>query len=369
MTATAFVRVYNAAGTMQALLTGAGRSGGVNGFLELTWTKKRNSVGVAALRIRLDNPDTQYLTYKSILEVVRSDLPELAAYVAFRGFILDYTIEYANGADYLTVYAFDAHWLLSQRFILYSADVTDRTVFTSKRSETILKTLVTYNATSSATTVDGRDRAGAITGLTVQADSAGGTLQDYACTRKSLLSTLQDIQANAAGDFAVEFVTLTTYIFKFYAGQLGTDRSASVVFSLSNGNMVEPKLTYVRSEEPTVAVVGGQGESTDRTIRVVTGPNYSASNDYEKFLDGRRTDLASSLDGIGIAYLKANQANPTLDFKVKQTDQYRVDVNYFLGDKITASYAGYTAVQFVDSVTITYRANEPEEVEVVMSYV
>lgn len=369
MTASAFLRIYNTSGTLVALLTAEGRSGGVNGYLDLTWTKKRNSVGIAAFTVRLDNPDTQYLTYKAIIEVVRSDLPALEAYSAFKGFILDYQIKYVNGADYLTVYAFDAHWLLTQREVLYDADVANRTIFTAVPSETILKTLVTYNATASGTTADGRDRLATITGLSVQADSGAGNTQSIACTRKDLLGTLQDVQAKAGGDFAVEFVTNTTYSFKYYANQLGANRSGSIIFAIENNNMADPILSYVRSEEPTVAIVGGQGTGTDRTIRVVTGPNYSAANDYEKFVDGRRTDTPAALDGIGLAYLEKQQANPLLSFKVLQTDQYRIDQDYFLGDKVTARYAGYAATQFVDSVTFTYQPASLEEVEIVTTYI
>src|SRR5690606_30648784 len=134
--------------------------------------------------------------------------------------------------------------------------------------ETVMKALVTYNATSSGTTADGRIRNVATGGLTitVEADGGGGNTVDWYCAHDHLLETLQKLARIAGGDFDLIKTAATTWDFKFYDGQRGTDRSSSVIFSLDHGNMARPRYQIDRREERTVAIVGGGGEGDDRTF-------------------------------------------------------------------------------------------------------
>lgn len=368
MTPSTYIRIRNTAGSTVAVLTGAGASGGDNGYLNLAWRKKRNGVDSAAFKLAYRNPDAQYLVDKYVIEVVRSDPPDIAEYVSFSGLLRDVDYYEEKGVIYLLAKAFGANHLLTWREILYPADTANRTLFSGVPAETVLKNLVKYNCTALGTTADGRDRLATITGLSVATDNALGNSISYACTRKGLLETLQDIALIAGGDFALEFLSPTTYVFRFYPGQLGTDRtsgSTKVEFSLANENMRSPKLSIVRSTEKTVAIIGGQGTKGSRTIRTRNGPNYNVStNNIEHFVDGKRTDNTASLDGIGDAALQRLQATTKLTYEVIQTPNYRVETDYYLGDKVLGSFAGVTATQYVDAISFSYDPGSKEEVDV-----
>lgn len=355
-------------GVRQALFTASGRSGGENGYLSLAVRRKRNGVDVAKFKIAASNPDMQYIIDKNEIQIVRSDPAiGLAEYSVFTGLIRDLEYRYENGGINTLVTAYGANHLLSWREILWYSGYEGRSQFTNVAGETVFKNLVTYNCTASASTANGRDRLGTITGVSVAADSARGNAISIACSRQNLLATLQKYARIANIDFALTRTAAGVYSFDVYPNQLGTDRTATMLFALNRNNMGNPALAVRRSTERTVAIVGGTAEGPARKVRTVTGAYYNVStNNIELFVDAREHTANDILDDLGSAALIANQLSYQLTYDVLQAEGSYVDLDYTLGDRVRAGFAGYTVDQIVDTIDYEYKPNIVEDIKIGM---
>lgn len=357
-----FLRIKNAAGSVQAEFTPNGADGGENGFFWLTWHNIVNGIGVAQFEINQSNPDAQYIIDKAQIEIVRADdAIGLDEYASFEGIIRDdnpYTDEV--GRDRLIVTAFDYNELPSRRQVAYYANKANYTIFTAVKGETVLKRLVRDNCDPAfATTGNTRDRTPNTLNLTIATDSARGNTINWTCGgRSKLIDELAKVALIAGGDWRVNRTGLASYQFEFYPGQLGQDRTSGatpIIFSLDRGNIRVPSLVRQRSAEKTVAIVGGKGEEDQRIIRVRTGANFSATNDIETFVDGRNTADTGALDSIGDQALANLKLRNVLTFDVIQTGLYAIDKDYFLGDLTLAKYYGQTLTMKVYETAFEYR--------------
>lgn len=281
------LRIVDTAGSTQAVITD---------YLSLAYSRRRNEPGMLSFFVKDDHPALSYLTHNSQVEVYRrnGDI-SLSPYRDFVGVIrgLTWTTQEATS---LRIDAPGIMHVLSWNIVGYTAGKANRNDFTSIVAETVLKNLVKYNVTASGTTADGRARAavdgsGKLSGLftiTLQTDAGGGntlTVSSEVLAWKNLLAALQDVTLIAGGDIDLIKTAATTFEFRFYAGQRGTDRSASLTFALDRGNMANPTFIDNRIEERTVVIVGGQDSGTARTLVTRTGTDYGASRMMEGFLN------------------------------------------------------------------------------------
>jgi hypothetical protein len=218
-------------------------------------------------------------------------------------------------------------------------------------AETIAKAYVDENAGPAA-------GARAFPGFTVEADSATGNTIAFACAYKNLLGVIQDIADIGGGDFAVvPGAAPATFEFKWYDGQLGTDRSGTLVFSQGRGNLKLPDLRSSRLDEVTHVLVGGSGQEEERiTIWREDAGRGSASpwNRIESFVDQRQESTASLLNAAGDAALELGRPKNTFQAEVIQIPGYYYGKDYFLGDLVTTVAFGHTAVKRVQGVNISY---------------
>jgi hypothetical protein len=260
--------------------------------------------------------------------------------------------------------------MLGWRIVAWTAAYTDRSKFTSEKAETIANTLVKYNATSDATTGNGRERDGAITGLTVEADGAEGNTIDWYCAYDNLLTSLQDLTLVGGGDFDLVKTSSTAWQWRWYTGQLGTDNSSSVTFALERGNMGNPVYIDNRLNEKTACIVGGQGEEANRTIEIRTGTNYNAStNNTEMFEQATDITTQAGLQSRGDKALAEVEAVKEFRFDVLQIPGCEYGDDYVLGDKVTAvnpyDQTAYTVK--VQSVSVAIKEDGTEDINVEMS--
>ncbi len=226
--------------------------------------------------------------------------------------------------------------------IAWSAGYTDRSEFSASAAETVLKTLVTYNATAAATAAAGRDLTFASDPftITVEADGSGGNAITKSCSRKQLLETLRDVARIGGGDFDLvrDISNPLAWEFRWFAGQRGTDRSASVIFSRENGNLTDFRYSH-RSAQATVAIVGGPGEREERQITVVTSSDYAVSNHREIFINATDQDTVAGRTAKGNEALDAARAIEVAAFNSRQVDGARYGADYcvegLLGDLVT----------------------------------
>lgn len=266
-----------------------------------------------------------------------------------------------------TAYCVGQMDFLRRSVVAYDAGLANRTKFTAVPAETILKTLVTRNATASGTTADGRWRNVDAWGsyISVEADGAGGNSLTRQVQGRNLLDALQEIAAVGVLDFQLvktgaqswEFRTDTT---------LGDDRTGSMVFAMERNNIQNPVLLRNRMNEATVAVVAGAGEEAAQTFRIRTGTNYhAATNSRELWVAQSQSLTDADLDDSGDYALYLAEARDQLLFDVLQTPGSRYGRDYFLGDLVTAYYQGVSATKQITGVNIVYQDNGGDTVETI----
>ena len=355
------LHVKSAAGVLQHIVTD---------FNQISYSKVVNAPGLLTFDVATDHNLVDDLTLDSQLEVWRADSANSIAwycdfYALFRA---ERRAANSDGSSTFTAYCPGQMSLLDRAIIAYPAGTANRTVFTSAKAETVANTLVKYNATSSGTTGDGRIRDVAIAGVGVEADGAAGNTIDFNCSWRYLLNSLQDVARIGGGDYDLIKTAAATWEWRWYVGQLGTDRSATVTFSLAHGNMANPILTRYDLAERTVAIVAGQGEGSDRLTAAREGGNYDADDNYaEVFVDARNYTTAAGLQGAGDNRLAELEAGDNLVFDVLQVPSTLYGSHYFLGDLVTGYYEGFTATKKIDAVTVGFSQDGREQIGVQLS--
>lgn len=370
MAPSAYIKIKNGTtGAVKSIITGAGRNVrpgdvGYNGFLSLDWRKKRNDQHVCNFVLDFASPDVALLSDKDQIEVIRFDNERgLTEYSSFDGIYRDAFITYDSNVRRQAVQfrAYSYEHLLSWRDIAYPSSKVGYTKFTAQKAETILKTLVDTNICANALAANGRVEDAVYTGFSIETDSARGNTLSIEISHQNLLEALKKIVAAAGGDFKVTRTGLTTFRFDWIVNSDKSTGANAIIFSLENANMSNPKLAQERSKERTVAYVGGGGEDASRIVRPVHGPNYSATNRVEMFVDARNSGNDTTiLDGIGAIKLQEVKYRSVLEYDILQTEKTYVEQHYFLTDKIKAVFAGATVTQYVDEIIFIYRNNQEQ---------
>jgi len=258
--------------------------------------------------------------------------------------------------------------LLGWRHVLWYANTIDRSKFISTSAETIMKTLVNYNAAANATTGNGRLRTGTIAGVSVETDLGRGNTLDWFCAYENLLTTLQRLAVVGGGDFDLVKTGNQAWEFRWYTGQLGADRTASVKFSIELGNMGEPEYEQDRLDEATVVIVGGKNDDADRQIAIRTGPDYSAENDIEYFVNATDADTTAGLNTAGDKALVEKRARDQFQFKILQIPSSVFGVHYFLGDLVTVKnpFTGQESVKKITGAIMGLDKDRRRSIEIEM---
>jgi len=336
------------------------------GFLALAYTKRVNEPGLLSFTLDGNNPALGLLQRRGQVEVWRRNRRlGIDWYVDFRGLYLgqrhqtqDYSTAQITCPGVMT--------MLGWRHIAYPAGTTDRSAFSNQRAETVMKTLVNRNVGPGATTTDGRLRNGTIPGITVAPDQGRGNLVTWNCAWDNLLTSLQQLAGIAGGDFDLTQTDPAEWTFEFYPGQLGTDRSGTLTFSLSFGNMGGPVYTLDYTGAKTVAIVGGQGREEDRELSVVLGDEYATDWDIEVFVNASSAKTAQGRIDAGLAALYERRTKETLSYEVLQTASAAYGRDYFLGDLVRAQYGPMSVTQKVAGVTVEFDSDGQEQIEVEM---
>lgn len=327
-------------------------------FLELAYQKRVNEPGLLKFRLRGDHAfgsqiiadPRDFVDYP--VEVWRRNIAHgLAWYVDFYGFYQSTVVE-TKKTTTMTATVPGVMNVLARRIVAYPAGTNNRSVFTSVKAETVMKTLVKYNTDNTLALTD-RDTWGGFNDIVVvtATDQARGGTVTWACSRKNLLTELQRI-ADAEG---VYFDLLRTgpnqLTFEFYPTRRGVDRRADVVFSLARGNMANPKIDYTAYTAGCI-IAGGTGEGEDREIVVRNG---GIDWQPEVFIDGRNEPSTAALTERAIAAVWAGDERDVFTFDVIQTSVSYYGKHYGLGDWVTAEYASMSQTQEIAGVTVSVK--------------
>lgn len=378
MPAEYYLNLTDTAGALVATVTGGmGGDGGeaATGFTSLAYRNEVNAPGYAQITFAGNHPARSVLPTNGQVEVWRrnTDLG-VTWYRDFVGIFRGQTHTTREVGNW-TIDCPGIMSVLGWRSVAWYAGTNNRNSFTSIASETILKTLVSYNAGSNATAANGRVRDGVTSGklsnlwtISNQADGGGGNSKSWSCAWDNLLATLQAlVKAGAGGDFDLIKTAAATFEFRWYAGQRGTNRTTSVNFALDRGNMAQPEYSYSRQNEATVAIVAGQGDGTARVVTTRTGADYSSSNDIEAFVDGRSYSTTAALQAIGDKMMFERRARVALGYDVLQVPNAYYGKDYFLGDLVTARYLNVSFTQKINAVNVAFDQAGSEHITMEMA--
>lgn len=350
--------LYNRSGVKQ---------GHIVDFRELYYVKRRNSVGVCQFELDVDHPAVSLIQDRWYVGIMRRNTD----------FGLDWTEDYYGiirsvekrmdaERTRVVIRAFSLLHMLEWRVIAYYADMEGKSVFTSCPAERIMKDLVRYNCTASATTANLRRRSGSEMGASIEIQSGctGGSSITWSGPWEQLLPNLQQISDTGGGDFDLIKTDGSVFEFRYYAGQRGTDRSASVVFAPTYDNMADISYIKDRSEERTICLVAGRGTSSCRAVLVASGPDYSASADYEMVFNATAGCGMYYLQSEGNKKTRERRAKAELTFSPLQTSQTFYGVHYTMGDKVKVVYEDTTACYIVEAVTVRVHQDGGDGIEV-----
>lgn len=278
--------------------------------------------------------------------------------------------------------------LLRRRYIMYVAGSAQANK--SGVGETVMKEYANENAGPAALLSLGRlqtlESDGVTLGLSIEADSGGGSSWEGGRAYKNLLAVLQEIGRSTGVDFdVVSLDDPQTFEFRTYVGQRGADRTTvgldenglnaagnkPVIFSVGFGNMAVPILSEDRTNEVTNVSVLGQGVETEReVVHVGDDDAISASpwNRRETVLQANQESATSGLTSAGEEKLAEAEKREDLSFNVLQLASSYYGVHYFLGDLITARYKDQEFNKRIDEVRITVSSNAQNGENVALTF-
>lgn len=357
------LRILSRAGAIQHIVTD---------MLALSYVREVNAPGVLVFDLQAEHRAIADLQLDSQVEVWRRNLAQgIDWYCDFWGFWRgEERRANADGERRYRAFCPGQMDLLSRAIVAYPAETANRSLFSSVAAETIAKTLVRRNAMVDGSVADGRVRQAMNRGIVLEGDAGRGNVLSIGCAWRRLLDVLQDVALLGDGDFDLVKFGATQWELRWYAGQLGTDRQASVIFALNWGNVANPVLRRDHLEERTVAIVGGQGQEAARTIVTRTGANYDATyNLVETFVDQRQLSTTAALQAAGDAALKAAQTRDDMTFGVLQVPQTLYGRHYFLGDLVTGVVEGVAATKQIRAVTVALAEDGREQISVELANV
>ena len=351
------IYVYTAGGTLVAVCTN---------FLSVAVNRTVNSVDVAQFDVNAVSSTAQYIVYGAIVEVYRQDSAAgIASTREFAGTIRGIVQSYGQ-TTVITARAVGTNAILADRIVAFKSGVANRSQFSAVAAETVMKTLYNYNLSTSATTANGRLLDGRLTGAAAATSSGLGNTTSLSCSGQNLLSVLQEVQLTAGGDFALVYTAPATWTFTWYTGQLGTDRSASVILSVETGTIAKLTLLTDRIADTTAAVVAGQGEGSARVIVTRPASLPTGLDLRETWIDARNQKTTAEYTQLGdVALRTATRSRVTLQTEVLQNAALRYGREYFLGDLVTVyAYTAGNITQKVQSVALSMSALGAETVNV-----
>jgi hypothetical protein len=258
--------------------------------------------------------------------------------------------------------------LLSTRVIAYHEGVANRSLFIATRAETIIKTLFLYNLGANATVANGRFIEGTIPGLTCEADAGRGLVCYCDATQENLLDMVKGFTSISGADFLMSYTGSGGWEFRWYPGQLGTDRSAAVVFSLDAGDMNNPLYTYDRINGKYAVFLAGDGTGISQYFSTSLASDYSLGvNDSEAcFNYPAKTDV-DGMKWYGAGILNRLRSKPVYSFQPLLVPSLVYLKDYSLGDLVAGIYLGVKSTYKVQRVRISSQRNQQPQLEMSLS--
>lgn len=182
-------------------------------------------------------------------------------------------------------------------------------------------------------------------------------------SEETLLEVLQRLAIPSGMDFRIVRGTGASFVFE--ANFIGTNRTVSnnypsspfLMFDPRRGNLYEPNFSIDRREERTFVFVLGQGPEYDRTVVPYTTAD-AADSPWNLIVTTANNNQAETVDEIiatGTQVLQEEGKQSEFTFQI-DTSTYNQD--WFLGDRVTASWDEIQQDVRITSVEITLEDNQ-----------
>lgn len=347
----------------------------------MTYTHVVNDRGT--IRFEMNGQDSRIGLFEldGQIEVWRRSMSiDLDWYLEWEGFFRTSNDLYQqNDKNSFVAYGFSYLDLANRGHVMWPAGSNEATK--NNVAETVMKELVNENIGASALATSGRQENNTKPGLTIQADIAAGPTYDNSMENKNLLVLLKEIglftvQNNDVIDYDIIGTGTTTFEFRTYAGQRGTDHTQGnsdgndpVVFALGFGNMIVPILSKNRSREITAMYAIGRGTDSAQQISTVTSTGLSDSpwNRIEGVVNTSTSgeDQSDQLTAAAEAELEKHTLDEKLSFRVLQIPNTFYGKHYTWGDLVTVQYKDSTFSKKLVRVRVTVSARtEGEEINI-----
>lgn len=336
----------------------------VDDFVRLSYTQRVNTVGMITFELLKNHKLAAGISLDSIVTVYRGQphtsvnwpmQPEVAG--LYRGLSRS-TNEFGN--ETITFYVPDGLSLLSRAIVAYKAGASGAQW--SAPVYQILKDVANQNGN---TAIGGR-LLPIFPGPKLLATflaAATGTTANLSLAYQNLLSALQQV-----ADIDQEVLTSSSLLgstFHILVSDLAADDvSDQVVFDLGLSTIVVLEIDERRIYEPTVALVGGQGEGAARTTVVRYASSYATNNHTEIFVDARDAATTAELETRGDARLAEHAYRPQLRLRVAQTPGLLYGVDYGLRSRVKVRHRNTLYTQRIVGVTVSVSASGAEEIEI-----
>jgi hypothetical protein len=348
--------------------TGAKAMEEITDFRWLSYLRKRNRPGMLQVGIPDDHEIFDVIGDRYQVEVWRRDVAaEIDWYRDFGGLFLLDQKKTRQALTQHTLYVPGYQVMLHWRRVMWLAGTNNRSAFAAVPAETVMKTLVSYNATLLATTAAGRQEFdGTITWpgtISVAVDQGRGNSVDWSCAWDWLDETLYDLAMIGGGDFDLVKTGANSWEFQFYPGQLGSDLSSTIVFSEDFDNLTQATYERHASQRVTGVLVGGPGQESARAVSSITATGWSQAYHVEDFVNAANFDTDAARQDAGRRRIAELAEREILTFDVQQTQGLRYGRDYDLGDKVTRRAFGITQTPVIDEVAVALNQNGQETIQ------
>lgn len=283
------------------------------------------------------------------------------------------------GTTTLTLTSVDQHDLLRRRIVAYYS-ASAQALMTDNAGD-IMKEVVRDNLGVDSVTdydgaaVSGRDMSSL--GLTVAGNLGDGPSITAEFAWKSVLATLQDLQAASRAEgtevyFLLYANTPVAFVFETRTGQPGRDRSWAtgydpLVFGMDYGNVRNPTLVYDYLDEINFVYAGGEGQDGNRNIQEVSDTgriNASIWNRSEAFAPASGSNDNNAIVTAGNAALSSGAPRTTFTADLLDTEQtpYGGRSGWGVGDKVTVSHLGRQLDVIIHSVAVAVSESGEEAI-------
>jgi len=348
---------------------------------EVSYRKQCNRIGLAVLTVPEGHPILDLVTDDVIINIYitfpyMASGPSRVTYAYRQTWVVDFEGLYrdkqiatdANGNIYYLLYFPSMMEILSRYIVAWPGGVDGRSAFSGLSLAIVATQIVLYNCTDQATVANGRLRtATVIHDLFGYVGAIAGTpVRDYTVGNRNVLDVMQELAPICGFDFDV--VRRTTagyeheYFVKQYLGQLGTDRSTTMIFDMALDNLSAANMLGDRLREKTEAIVGGPGEGATRSFSLRTGDNSSATNEYEVFVDASAEPTTAKMEAVGDARLGELKATAKVSASVISSRGYVYGQHYRHGDLVTVQIGDTSVVRKIDAVDVTFSQNQRVDV-------